>query len=60
MNETPMTCAICGCIIDDNDMWECENCGRIVCGYCIDSEGLCDDCHDEFEEKFKSTHGFMW
>ena len=37
--------------------FECEHCGKLICGDCWNSNGLCDDCNDELNANWDKYHG---
>lgn len=52
--EQGLICEICG--EPDDDLLECDKCGREVCPFCrytTDDDGvLCEECYEETEETF--------
>lgn len=57
-------CAMCGCEVAEDKVFECEECGALVCEYCIMEDSaeriVCDACYEELEAKYVEHHGFLF
>jgi hypothetical protein len=39
-------CPWCGSKVDEDDLFECEQCGDTICTYC-EIDGMCESCYED-------------
>lgn len=60
-DDEELICPCCGEIIEDNndDVWECDGCGKACHSSCIGKDGLCDKCsakHNLYDYPFGNPY----
>ena len=55
-----LVCSICGRTIgNDEDVIECDVCGRIVCEDCCNEDLICNECADQQKDCYLRLHAFQ-
>lgn len=51
-------CEICG--KETSELYECSNCGRLVCAECGGEIYYCDECLEQDDYNSEKFHGPFW